>query len=207
LSSTKNLNSIAGWPLQNMDKYKYVQALTMLIIFCFSSQLTAAENGEDDPCRHSFHNGSPHHEAKNPSRDKCRQSAKPIRWSDLSSKQQEWLSKLEALWGDMPPHKQRRLANIASRWEHATPERRKKMESRREHWEQRKPKDRHFIRQKFDRFKSLDAEQQKALVKAFAKFKAMSPEEKRELRKLWLTMSKEERRKSRLKIIEEQGKQ
>jgi len=81
------------------------------------------------------------------------------------------------------------------------------MESRRAHWEQRKPKDRHFIRQKFDRFKSLDAEQQQALVKAFEKFKAMSPEEKRELRKLWQTMSKEERIKSRLKIIKEQGKQ
>jgi len=190
-----------------MDKYKYVQALTMLIVFCFASQLTIAENDKANPCTHSLHKGSHHQQATNAGHDKCRQSVEPIPWTDLTLGQQEWLSKLETTWGDMPPHKQRRLAKIAARWEHASPERRKKMESRRAHWEQRKPKDRHFIRQKFDRFKSLDAEQQQALVKAFEKFKAMSPEEKRELRKLWQTMSKEERMKSRLKIIKEQGKQ
>jgi len=190
-----------------MDRYKYVQALTILVIFCFSSQLTAAENSKDEYCRHSFHKGSQHQETKNLRRDKCKQSAKPILWSDLSPKQQEWLSKLETLWADMPSHKQQRLANIASRWENASPERKKKMESRRAHWEQRKPKDRHSIRQKFDKFKSLDVEQQKALTKAFEKFKALSPEEKRELRKHWRNMSKEERMKSRLEIMREQDQQ
>lgn len=206
MSSTKTLNFIAGWPLQNMDRNKHVQALLILIVFCLSSQLTVAEDESENPCLHSQHKRSHHQQSINPNSDKCRQSVEPIQWADLTLRQQEWLAKLEAVWGDMPPHKQRRLSNIAARWEHASPELRKKMVARREHWEQRKPKDRHFIRQKFDRFKSLDAKQQQALMKAFEKFKALSPEEKRELRKHWRTLSKEERIKSRLDIMGERGK-
>mgnify|MGYP000055239327 CR=1 FL=1 len=190
-----------------MDRNKHVQTLVILIVFCFSSQLSGAENEKGNPCLHSPQKKSHHQQSINPNDDKCRQSVEPMPWADLTRSQQEWLSKLEPVWDDMPPHKQRRLSKIAARWEHASPELRKKMVARREHWEQRKPKDRNFIRQKFDRFKSLDAEQQKALVKAFEKFKALSPEEKRELRKHWRTMSKEDRKKSRLEIMGEKRKQ
>jgi len=197
LNSTKNLNFIAGWPLQNMDRNKHVKTLIILIVFCFGSQLTVAEDETENSCLHVKHKRSHHQQSTHPNKDKCRQPVQPIQWADLTLSQQEWLSKLEAVWGDMPPHKQQRLSNIAAHWEHASPQLKKKMVSRREHWEQRKPKDRQFIRQKFDRFKSLDAKQQRALMKAFEKFKALSPEEKRELRKHWRSLSKEERIKSR----------